>query len=35
MMVDVGQENTFFDHSSLVERVFKLPGPIYSDPTEP
>ena len=35
MMVDVGPENTFFDHSPLVERVFKVPGPIHVDPSEP
>ena len=35
MMVDVGQENAFFDHSPLVEEVFKVPGPIHVDPNDP
>ena len=35
MMVDLGQENTYFDQSDLVEQVFKVPGPIHVDPSDP
>ena len=35
IMVDLGQENTYFDQSPLVEEVFKIPGPIHVDPIDP
>ena len=35
VMVDVGQENTYFDQSPLVEEVFKIPGPIRLDSIDP
>ena len=35
MMVDVGTENTFFDHCNLIDEVFKIPGPIHIDPVDP
>ena len=35
IMLDDGQENVFFDHSLIIGKVFKIPGPIYIDPVDP
>ena len=35
IMVDDGQENVFFDHSPIIDNVFKIPGPIHIDPVDP